>query len=202
MTATSTVRLDVKRMEALRAELNKFRTARVRVGILGGGVRPLDPSGDRHAKTGLRKRLGSISRTDSTGAPEELNNPTLGLWHEFGTKAKEIITPSGKTRTLPALPARSFLRMPLMTRMQTRIDEIGRETFRALIMGRGVIAALGVLGTVARNLIDKAFETGGWGAWPKLSPRTIKAKGSSAILIDSAQLRKSVTYDVARTAHA
>lgn len=194
----STATLDIAGMKRLGAELDKLGSARVRVGIMGGGVqRPLDPSGERHA-SGLRKRTGSVSRFDEEGKrQDDLNNPTLGLIHEFGTK--EVVGEDGRVAH-HAIPARSFLRMPLMTRLQTRIDEIGRGAWRALILNRSVMAALGALGTVARNLIDLAFETHGWGQWAPNTPFTIRKKGSASPLIDKAQLRKSVSYQVVRGA--
>jgi hypothetical protein len=203
---TSKVTLNLDEMKRLRRELQSFGAARVKVGIMGGGLRELDPSGARHAGSGLRHRLGSISRHGDAS----LNNPTLGLIHEFGTKQVVESTPSGETGpgavatfehvTHHAIPARSFLRMPLMTRLQTRIDEIGRGVWRAIVLKRGMLPALATLGTVARNLVDAAFASGGFGQWAPNTPATIRRKGSSAPLIDSAQLRKSVTYQVVRSA--
>lgn len=193
----SSVTLDIAGMNRLRVELDKLGAARVRVGILGGGVRAMDPSGARHEASGLRKKEGSISRFDEQGKRvDAINNPTLGLIQEFGTKEKM----EGKRVVHHAIPARSFLRMPLMTRLQTKIDEIGRGVWRAIVLNRGLMPALGALGTVARNLIDLAFETHGWGQWAPNTPFTIRKKGSSSPLIDKAQLRKSVTYQVVRGA--
>lgn len=208
---TSQVKVDVSEMQRLRRDLDAMAAARVKVGIMGGGVRELDPSGGVHPSTGLRKRLGSISRYDKGGRLDAgLNNPTLGLMHEFGTKAVTESFPSGERGpgavatfqivSRRAIPARSFLRMPLMTRLQSKLDEIGRGVWRAIILKRGVRAALGALGTVARNLVDSAFATRGFGQWAPNSPMTIRRKGSSAPLIDTAQLRKSVTYEVVRSA--
>lgn len=189
--------LNTTQMDRLGAELDQFRTARVRVGIMGGGVqRQLDPSGEKLA-SGLRKRVGSVSRFDDKGNRQDaLNNPSLGLIQEFGTMEKT----EGERVTHHAIPARSFLRMPLMTRLQTKIDEIGRAVWRTIILKRGVMAGLASLGTIARNLIDTAFETRGFGQWAPNAPMTILRKGSSAPLIASAQLRKSVTYQVVRGA--
>jgi hypothetical protein len=195
----NSVTLETSEMDRLGQELRRLGSARVRVGILGGGVRPLDPSGERHPASGLRKRLGSITRYVAGKVSEAINNPTLGLIHEFGSKEVTAPGPDGSTRVVHhAIPARSFLRVPLMTRLQSRVDEIGRGLWRAIILKRGLMAALATLGTVATNLVDAAFGSGGFGQWAPNTAATIRRKGSSAPLIDSAQLRKSVTYQVVR----
>lgn len=162
---TSTVRSHLKDLHALRAELNKSKGARVRVGLLGN----------------------KAARFDADWNKEKKNNPTIGLEHEFGVKGDG---------TSPPLPARSFLRMPLMTRLKDKIQQIGTAVFRALVMKRGIKVALENLGATAENTIQEAFNTGGFGQWQPLSPTTIRRKKSTAILIDTAQMRKAVTSRV------
>jgi hypothetical protein len=53
----------------------------------------------------------------------------------------------------------------------------------------GVKSAVKLLGVMGEETVQEAFATGGFGQWPALRPRTIQRKGSSRILIDSAQLR-------------
>ena len=65
-----------------------------------------------------------------------------------------------------------------------------------MIMAGGMRGALKTLGVVAEGTIQKAFATGGWGEWPKLSPVTIRRKKSSKILIDTSQLRRSISSRV------
>jgi phage gpG-like protein len=187
----ATATLNLTEMNRLGDELRRLGAARVRVGILGGGLRQLDPSGAKHPATGIRRRLGSVSRYDEAGKPtNDINNAELGLIHEFGTK---------NTGGQANIPARSFLRVPLMTRLQNKIDEIGRGVWRAIVLQRGLLPALATLGTVARNLVDEAFASRGFGQWAPNTAATIRRKGSSSPLIDSAQLRKSITYQVARS---
>ncbi len=138
-----------------------------------------------------RVRVGILgSKADRfaiTGAAAVKNNPTIGLEHEYGV----MHNPWGCIT-----PARSFLRMPLMTRLGLEIEKIGRSVFRAIVLKRGINVALQNLGAVGENVVQQAFATGGFGQWPALSAITIRKKGSSAILIESAQLRKSVTSQV------
>lgn len=185
--AENKVKLDIRAMKALGAELQKFRSARVRVGVLGD-------------------KASRFNIDTSTTTEDKLNNPTLGLIHEFGTKGEVVSIPTGETGphaqataemvVRAPIPARSFLRMPLSLHLPREIDKIGRATWRALILKKGVLVALGDLGTIARNVVDRAFETSGFGQWAPNSKATIRRKGSSKPLIDSAQLRRSVTYRV------
>lgn len=160
----NTVTLHVDQMKALRVELDKAKGARVRVGILGNKA----------------ARWGKGSGV--------LNNPTLGLTHEFGSIKRNI-------------PARSFLRVPLMTRLPREIDVIGRSVWREMIVGKGVLNALRALGVIGENTVQRAFETGGFGKWAPLSPRYARWKQkivgkNMTLLVLSGQLRRSITSSV------
>lgn len=113
------------------------------------------------------------------GRGEIGDNPSLGFQHEFGNPDTN-------------LPERSFLRMPLMTQM----GEILKFDWLRRIRMTGVKSAVKLLGVMGEETVQEAFATGGFGQWPALRPRTIQRKGSSRILIDSAQLRKAVTSRV------
>lgn len=113
------------------------------------------------------------------GRGEITNNISLGFEHEFGNP---------ETR----LPERSFLRMPLMDHM----GEVLKFDWLRRIRATGVKSAVKLLGVLGEETVQEAFATGGFGQWAPLRPRTIKRKGSSRILIDSAQLRKAVTSRV------
>ena len=113
------------------------------------------------------------------GRGEINDNPSLGLEHEFGNPESN-------------LPERSFLRMPLMTQM----GEVLKFDWLRRIRASGVKSAVKLLGVLGEETVQEAFATGGFGQWAALKPRTIQRKGSSRILIDSAQLRKAVTSRV------
>ena len=55
---------------------------------------------------------------------------------------------------------------------------------------------LELLGVYGESIVQEAFETGGFGTWEPLSQETVEAKGSNSILIDTAQLRRSITSKV------
>lgn len=128
---------------------------------------------------------------------DKFNNPTLGIVHEFGSKLRNI-------------PARSFLRMPLTLFLPKRIQQIGIAVWRALVIQNGPLLALKQLGVAGENVVQEAFETGGFGRWAKWSPRyaswrmrferarskLIGPLQPGSLLILSGQLRRSVTSRV------
>jgi hypothetical protein len=94
---------------------------------------------------------------------------------------------------------RSFLETPLILKSGDLME--ARQTlWDTFISKEQTPARLRIvyvkLGEIAENIIQGAFESGGYGTWDKNSDRTIKEKGSSRPLIDSGQLRDSITSDV------
>ena len=104
----------------------------------------------------------------------------VGAAHEYGTGN---------------VPQRSFLREPFLIKrreLQKTIDTVFSRIFEGMDTEKG----LSIIGTQAMNISKKAFTSGGYGAWAPLDPATVKAKGSSQILIDTGMLRSSITYVV------
>ncbi len=116
------------------------------------------------------------------------DNPSLGYVHEFGMM---IFHPKLNKTTI--IPERSFIRMPLMTKLGTLVQS---TNWLAIMAKQGVKRVLAHLGTLGEDVIQEAFATRGYGLWPNLSQTTINRKGSSAILIESAQMRKAVASRV------
>lgn len=101
----------------------------------------------------------------------------VGRWHEYG---------------LGDNPRRSFLREPMIQKQAT-IQKHIKEGWVNILSGKSTaIKELGKLGIVGEEISKGAFATGGYGKWEKLKPQTIKAKGSSEILIDEAKLLNSI----------
>ena len=102
---------------------------------------------------------------------------TVGRWHEYGLEDN---------------PRRSFLREPMIQKQAT-IQKHIKEGWVNILSGKSTaIKELGKLGIVGQEISKGAFATGGYGKWEKLKPQTIKAKGSSEILIDEAKLLNSI----------
>lgn len=118
----------------------------------------------------------------------ELNNAEIGFANEFG-----------KMTGYPKIPARSFIRMPLQTKLNDKIKEkkslSGAELEKAMAEGKLEEFARKV-GIVAEEVIQEAFSTNGFGQWAPNAPMTVELKGSSSPLIDTGQLRRSISSKV------
>jgi hypothetical protein len=171
----STVKSDFGPLKVLTEDLEKNRQARVKVGILGG-------------KAGRKKG--------------PLNNPTLGMIHEFGLAERNI-------------PARSFLRVPLASELPKKMLSIGRAVWSGIIRQEGMAKALGELGLQGRLVVVGAFDTGGYGRWQQWSKSYARRRelGSrranrgrllnftgpikpGSLLILTGQLRRSISFEV------
>lgn len=111
------------------------------------------------------------------------NNPSLGFVHEFGHVEKKI-------------PERSFLRMPLTLHLGDAIRFRDAADWITALRKGGAKRVLAFLGALGEDVVQESFSTRGWGVWPSLSLTTINRKGSSAILIESSQMRKAVSSRV------
>lgn len=129
---------------------------------------------------GYKAKVGIMGES-ATRDDGELNNPEIGLIHEVG-------------RVSDNMPARSFLRMPL-TFKKADLMTFAIKNAKLIEQGnvKGFFAKIGIK---AEAIIQEAFETGGFGQWAKNKPSTIAAKGSSAPLIDTGELRKAITSEV------
>lgn len=95
------------------------------------------------------------------------------------------------------LPKRSSIRMPLEAK-QGDIALYAEGRARKHIEDGNIKAIFEDIGIAGQAKIQEAFDTGGWGAWPPDSDKTIARKGSDAVLIDKGLARKAVTYEVDR----
>lgn len=155
-------------MNTVKLDLTGLRTLRRQLGELEA----------HHVEVGLFR--ATAGRVSDPGRVSE--NPSLGFIHENGDPKHNI-------------PARSWLKLPMMTQLGPVMLAKG-ASWLFLLRTRGAKATLAVLGAIGEDLIQEAFATRGWGAWPSLQPATIRRKKSSAILIESAQMRKAVAYRV------
>lgn len=105
----------------------------------------------------------------------------IGSVHEFGSPSRGI-------------PKRSFILMPIQTR-QEQIEKAVTPRF-AEHLRKGDIHGIFVdIGIAAESQIQDAFDTGGFGSWPKDKPATKARKDSESILIDTGALRKAITSE-------
>lgn len=110
----------------------------------------------------------------------DLDMAELGAVHEFGSISRNI-------------PARPFIR-PSITENREKYIKLMRQQASKLIFRRVTLKnALSIVGEVAKSDIQKYMLTA---SFTPLSPETIKRKGSTRPLIDSAQMRNAITYEV------
>ena len=110
---------------------------------------------------------------------DQISNPELAVIQEFGSVTNKI-------------PARSFIRMPIQEKRKDILAYAASKQMSDLLLAGNKKKALGLLGLFAENVIQKAFDTGGFGKWAANAPRTVAQKKSSKPLIDTTQLRRAI----------
>lgn len=131
------------------------------------------------AKLGI---FGDKSKRDED-TKAGVTNAELGSFHEFG--APKI-----------NLPRRSFLLDPLTIKGKELTKKTEQIIDKYIDKEGGIEKILELVGIYGESIVQEAFETGGFGAWQPIKEATANRKGSSQILIDSSQLRRSVISKV------
>lgn len=131
---------------------------------------------------GLTVKVGVLKGHNARN--DKQTNAGVGLVHEFGSFTKHI-------------PERSFLKMPLTTHQQEVIKAAKAGIEHNLVEGT-VREKMVQIGTAAEKVVDDAFDSGGFGMWQPISKATEDRKNSAAILIDSGELRKSISSEVTK----
>lgn len=124
------------------------------------------------------------ARTDPLGVADSTSNVEIGFKHEFGVGSEGV-------------PQRSFLWVPLSGRLAKVIEE-NRAGLEDTLVSEGPAAVANDLGLMGEGIVDEAFDTGGWGSWAPNSPKTVAIKGHGQPLIDTTQLRESVSSRVVK----
>ena len=127
--------------------------------------------------------IGFLGEEKNTRTEGEITNADLAATHHFGSRTKN-------------LPPRSPFIGFKMTEKTDKINSVvGKSLQSSLSKGTltkaDVTQALKKGGIAGENLIDEAFDTGGFGTWPPISQNTAKKKGNDKILIETDQLHKS-----------
>ena len=104
----------------------------------------------------------------------------VGAQHEYGA----------------GVPRRSFLRTPFGIKKDDLDKAIAKQFEDVFNRVKKAEQALGLIGTVAVNIVKGAFLTRGYGEWLDITDATKEAKGSSQVLIDTGTLRNSISYVV------
>lgn len=112
---------------------------------------------------GARIQVGIFS-SKSGRQQGDNDNAAIGMVHELG---------------LGRVPARSWLRMPIVFRKGQIMSEAAKGALEHVASGRAAQIWKN-LGTACEGAVLDAFATGGFGKWPQLAYATIlrKAKGT------------------------
>ncbi len=146
-------------------------------------------------------KVGILGRTGARKEGGPLTNADIAFIHEFGSPAKNI-------------PIRSWLRMPLMTKLPEIFKKSGQRLLNKMTV-ENIRDIFDELGARAMKAIDQAFTSSGFGQWaPNKRPKHPKSKKGriktsaynelpaskkkeySRPLIDTGELRKAVDREV------
>lgn len=137
---------------------------------------------------GLLQRIASLGEPEAyVGVPSSenarqgvSNNATIAATHELGAPSRGI-------------PARPFL-IPTMKENSTRYKDLMAQGFRSVLAGESTAEEVyEKIGLVASNDV-KAYIVSG--SFVPLKQSTIDRKGSSKPLIDTGELRNSISWEV------
>lgn len=168
---TSSVKFDLSKLNTLVKFVDDKHV--VKVGIFAD-ENSRQQAGKFSAKKGLRR---------TTKESSDQTNAQIGAKHEFGSFSEHI-------------PMRSFLRMPLFTRASEIVKEASVGALSLIASGQKT-KLLARLGIACENAIQLAFATHGFNKWAPDRISTAERKGSGAPLIDTGQLRRSISSKVA-----
>lgn len=113
-------------------------------------------------------------------AEQSLNNAEIGAFAEFGNGDM----------------ARSFLRVPISEKLQDRMDKAGATDEKAMdevIKTGDLLSWCKKVAVLAEGIVADAFDSGGFGKW---KPSNMKNKKNHQTLVETQQLRNSITSEV------
>lgn len=126
-------------------------------------------------------RVGILGADDVRATKGNPSNATIGAAHEFGTTK---------------LPMRSFLRVPITEHLQSKMEASGaldKQVLKQVIAEGSVIPWMTKIAVLAEQIVGEAFATGGFGKW---MPSNMNNKKNHQTLVETQQLRDSITSEV------
>ena len=124
-------------------------------------------------------KIGILGDTARSGS--STTNATVGAAHEFGTST---------------LPKRSFLRMPLTEHLGPALESsqaFDKDTLKKVLASANILPWLTKIAVIAQGVVLEAFDSGGFGQW---KPSQMDHKKNQQTLVETGQLRNSITYIV------
>lgn len=131
-------------------------------------------------------RIGILGEKNTrAGSGAAAGNATIGAVHEYGSLSQGI-------------PQRSFLRVPLTDRLGKDMEKAGalsEAEFKEVLKTGSVVPWLKKIAIMAEGIVRQAFDTGGFGKWPKWKDPNY-TNNANQLLVDTGQLRDSITSEV------
>lgn len=127
-------------------------------------------------------RVGILGGKSIRGGGNSSTNASIGAVHEFGSEK---------------MPMRSFLRVPITEHLQKELENSGAfsaDELAIVVKEASMRPWLVRVAAIAEQIVRDAFDTGGFGKWPRWSKGYQSNTGQ--ILVDTQQLRNSITSEV------
>jgi phage gpG-like protein len=109
------------------------------------------------------------------------SNAVIGAAHEFGTSN---------------LPQRSFLRQPISEQLPKKLEEAGaldKDVLATILRTGSFKNWIEKIAIMAVSVVQEAFDTQGFGKWKRSN---MSVKSTKQTLVETGQLRDSITYEV------
>jgi hypothetical protein len=127
------------------------------------------------------RRALSATPESAVGFPAGKSGSAIvmrAVWNEFGTVH---------------IPSRPFMRQGIKKYVNSGFDNDAAKAMKSVLNGGTPRMYLEKMSIRIVGVIQQSIRSGGWVA---NAPATIRAKGSSVPLIDTGEMRQSVTYEV------
>jgi len=131
-------------------------------------------------KIGVLGAAGKDAKTTTDGKNSPLSVIAVAVFNEFGTET---------------IPERPFIRTTARKKRK-EVQQFEKQLIGMVLRSKGSFGMKRVLNGIGlkfQTLIQKGFREE---AWKPNSPKTVSRKGSSQPLIDTGQLRQSISYKV------
>jgi len=135
-------------------------------------------------ESNLSVKIGILAEKDARTLQSPLDegknmsNATIGMIHEFGM----------------GVPQRSFLRKPIQEQFQKYLQGSGafdEKSARDVVKGKSLLPWVKKFGVIGVRIVNDAFDSGyDW------QPSNMKYKTVHQTLVESQQLRNSITFQV------
>lgn len=158
---------------------------RIKTTLLEQAVKVL--KGTMYVKVGIQGSKGNKIHPGTKDDKTPLPVWKVGEIHEYG-------------RPDLGIPQRSFLHWPLEDDFSVRWHELfGKKEIQEVFL-KSKFAFFKTIAKAAMAVIDEAFQREGSSArkWQALNPQYANKKGSTKILVDTATMRRAISYRIVR----